>query len=73
MWHLLITLSDSANRSFVASEDYDYQSSFIGETACNQAAQALMPAVQNLIRKIVSNPEFRSMLTGSHGETAINS
>jgi hypothetical protein len=73
MWHLLITLSDSANRSFVASEDYDYQSSFVGETACNQTAQALMPAVENLVRKIVSNPEFRSMLMGNHGETAINS
>jgi hypothetical protein len=29
-----------------------------GETACNQTAQALMPAVQNLVGKVVRDPAF---------------
>lgn len=65
MWYLLLTISDTAGHSFAVSEDYDYQSSFVGETACNQTAQALMPAVQDLIKKIVSNPEFKGIVAGS--------
>ncbi|MGZ9083349.1 MAG: hypothetical protein ACXW3U_14815 [Rhodoplanes sp.] len=64
IWSLTVTVSDEANNSFVVREDYDYQSSFVGDTACSQTAQALMPAVQNLIRKIVSTPDFKAMLTG---------
>jgi hypothetical protein len=41
--HLMVTLSDNANRSFVVNEDYDYQSSFYGETACNQQHRLLCP------------------------------
>jgi hypothetical protein len=37
-------------------------SSYFGETACNQTAQALMPAVQDLIGKLVHAPEFASLL-----------
>ena len=69
IWYLVVTVTNENNNSFVASENYDYQSSFVGETACNQTAQALMPAVQNLIRKIVSSPEFKAMLA-NHSETA---
>jgi hypothetical protein len=69
MWYLLLTVSDTAGHSFAISENYDYQSSFVGETACNQTAQAFMPAVQNLIRKVVSNPEFKAIVAGSR-ETA---
>jgi hypothetical protein len=37
----------------------------VGETACNQTAQALMPAVQDLIKKLVSNPEFKAIVAGN--------
>lgn len=44
------------------SENYAYTSSFYGETACNQTAQAFMPAVQNLVGKIVRSPEFVALI-----------
>ncbi len=65
LWSLALTVTDNSGRSFSIREDYDYQSSWSGETACNQTAQALMPAVQNLIHKVVSHPAFREMITGS--------
>ena len=45
------------------SEDYEYTSSFYGETACNQTAQAFMPAVQNLVGKVVRSPEFMDLVS----------
>ena len=64
LWSLALTVTDNGGRSFSVREDYDYDSSFYGETACNQTAQALMPAVQNLIRKVVSHPAFQEMIIG---------
>jgi len=49
-------------RSLNVTEHYSYTSSYYGETACNQPAQALMPAVQDLIAKVVHAPEFPTLL-----------
>ena len=64
IWNLALTVTDKAGRSFSVREDYDYESSFYGETACNQTAQAFMPAVQDLIQKVVKHPEFKAMVAG---------
>jgi hypothetical protein len=64
VWNLALTISDDSGQSFTVQEDYDYESSFYGETACNQTAQAFMPAIQNLIQKVVSNPTFKKMAVG---------
>lgn len=64
VWSLALTITDNSGRRITVREDYDYESSFSGETACNQTAQAFMPAVQNLIQKVVGNPAFKEMITG---------
>jgi len=64
VWNLVLTITDDSGRSFAVREDYDYESSFYGETACNQTAQAFMPAVQNLIQRVVSHPTFKEMIIG---------
>jgi hypothetical protein len=61
-WNLALTVNSSNGHSLSASENYSYTTSFYGETACNQTAQALMPAVQNLIGKVVQNNEFRKLI-----------
>jgi hypothetical protein len=61
-WNLALTVKSSNGKSMTASEEYAFTTSFYGETACNQTAQALMPAVQNLVGKIVRSPEFPSLL-----------
>ena len=60
-WNLSLTANSSNGKSMTVTENYSYTSSFYGETACNQTAQALMPAVQNLIGKLVRSPEFADL------------
>jgi len=61
-WNLGLSVSSSNGRSLSVTEHYSYTSSYFGETACNQTAQALMPAVQDLIAKLVNAPDFPSLL-----------
>ncbi|OLO10358.1 hypothetical protein BTW10_15040 [Chromohalobacter japonicus] len=60
-WSLALTVDSSNGESMSVSETYDYTTSFYGETACNQTAQALVPAVQNLVGKVVRSPEFTKL------------
>ncbi|WP_148252194.1 hypothetical protein [Aidingimonas lacisalsi] len=60
-WDLALTVNSSNGESMSVSETYDYTTSFYGETACNQTAQALVPAVQNLVGKVVRSPAFAKL------------
>jgi len=62
MWSLAITVASSDGETLKVSEEYEYTTSFYGETACNQTAQALMPAVQNVITKLVQHEKFSSLV-----------
>lgn len=62
-WNLALTIKSSNGRFIVVKEDYSYTTSWDTRTACNQTAQALMPAVQNLVSKIVRSPEFKALLS----------
>ncbi|WP_206486187.1 hypothetical protein [Thalassotalea sp. G2M2-11] len=64
-WDIAMTVNSSNGESISVRENYAFTSSFYGETACNQTAQALMPAVQNLIGKIVQNKSFPKLLKGA--------
>jgi hypothetical protein len=61
-WEISLTVRSSNGQSSTVTEHYAYTSSYFGETACNQTAQALMPAVQNLIGKLVRGPELQALL-----------
>lgn len=61
-WSLALTVKSTNGRSMSATESYSFTTSFIGETACNQTAHALMPAVQNLVGNIVRSPQFALLL-----------
>jgi len=62
-WNLALTVRSSNGKSMLVSESYAYTSSWYGETACNQTAQAFMPAVQNLVGKVVRSPDFAALIT----------
>ncbi|RUO18522.1 hypothetical protein CWE08_11435 [Aliidiomarina iranensis] len=64
-WDIAMTINSSNGESLSVSESYSFTSSFYGETACNQTAQALMPAVQNLIGKIVRDENFPELVKGT--------
>jgi len=61
-WDIEITLSSSNGRSLRASESYVFESGFRGRKACNRTAEAFMPAVQNIIRKMLSSPGFKPLV-----------
>jgi hypothetical protein len=61
-WDIGLTLASSNGSKMSAAEHYEFESGFIADTACKQTAEAYMPAVQNLIRKVVQSPEFRELV-----------
>jgi len=60
-WSIRLYLESNNSQSMEVAERYEYTTSFYGETACNQTAQAMMPAVQDLVNRIVTSPEFREL------------
>lgn len=61
-WDLAMELKSSNGKSMTFDNRYDFKSGFDAITACNQTAQALGPAVQDLIKKAVSNPQFAELI-----------
>ena len=50
---------------FPVSIKHSFSPSWFGETACDQTAQAMMPAVQEFVYRLVSNQQFHRSLAGS--------
>lgn len=61
-WDIDISLTSSNGRSMSTSENYQFESGYLADTACKQTAEAFMAAVQNLIGKIVRSPGFRELV-----------
>lgn len=61
-WDIAITLNSSNGKTLKVENKYEFKSGFDAITACNQTADALTPAVQDLIKSAVSNPSFESLL-----------
>ncbi len=62
-WDIGLRVTSSNGKSTFVSEHYEFKSGFIADTACKQTAEAYLPAVQNLIGKLVKAHEFKSMVT----------
>jgi len=54
-WNIVVTLTSSNGKSITIAEHYTYNGSIIGTAAstCGASASAFVPAVQNLIGKII--------------------
>jgi len=61
-WNIALTVDSSNGQSISVREDYSFQTSFAGAVACNQTAQALMPAVQDLIASLIADPRFPDLI-----------
>lgn len=61
-WNLSITLLSSNGKELTVTNRYDFPSGFDAVTACNQTAQALGAATQDLIKKVSSDPEFKQLM-----------
>jgi hypothetical protein len=61
-WDIGITLHSENGQSLSISNHYSFPSGFDAITACNQTAQALGAAVQDVIKKAVSHPNFQKLI-----------
>jgi hypothetical protein len=61
-WSMGLKLSSPGGKSINVENIYEFESGYEGMTACYQTAQALGPAVQDLINKIVTDPNFAALL-----------
>ena len=62
-WNIGLRVTSSNGKSSYVSEYYEFNSGFVADTACKQTAEAYLPAVQNLIGKLVKSPEFMALVT----------
>jgi len=61
-WDISLRINSSTGKSILISEHYEFESGFIADTACKQTAEAYLPAVQNIIGKLIKSPEFKSLV-----------
>lgn len=61
-WYIDLTVNSLSGESIRISEEFKYKTSFNSETACNQTAQALMPAVQNATHQMIHHPKFITLI-----------
>lgn len=62
VWSITLQLDSSNGKSMTVEESYNFRSGFAASAACNNVAQAFTPAVQDLIAKVISSPEFPALL-----------
>jgi len=61
-WIIGLRVTSSNGMSAYVSERYQFESAFEGGSACRRTAEAFLPAVQNIIAKLVRSAEFRSLI-----------
>lgn len=64
-WDIGLSLKSSNGESLTVSNKYSFKSGFDAITACNATADALSPAVQDLINVTVNHPNFSKLLKQS--------
>ena len=61
-WDIGLNLKSSNGNNLSVSNKYTFKSGFDAITACNATADALSPAVQDLIKALVNHPDFSTLL-----------
>jgi len=61
-WTVGLEIKSNNGRSVAVTNIYKYKSSFVGETACNQTAQAALGAIQDTIKRVVTHADFKALL-----------
>lgn len=62
-WEIDLRIESSNGRSTGVKSRYQFESGFRDETACKQTAEAFLPAVQDLIGKLIVAPEFKGLVS----------
>jgi len=57
-WEISMRVSSNKSPGYTVAVKYNYDTSFDAWSACKNVADAFAPAVQELLRQVVSNPQF---------------
>jgi hypothetical protein len=60
-WSLKLAISSKTNPGFTVDSAYEFSADWIYFNACQQVAQVFVPAVQQLIGQVVSDPRFKQL------------
>ena len=61
-WDIDLNIQSSNGTNMTLTEHHEFQSGFVGTTACKQTAEAFAPTVQNLLGKLVRSPDFQRLV-----------
>jgi len=71
-WDIGLRVNSSNGKSTYVTEHYEFDASIQVWAACAQAASAYTPAVQNVIGKLITSPDFKSLVTPANQVTQQN-
>jgi len=61
-WDIGLSLQSDNGNNLTVSNKYTFKSGFDAITACNATADALSPAVQDLIKATLNHPDFATLM-----------
>lgn len=61
-WEFKLKVSSSNGKSIDITSRYDYESSFTAYSACSEMQRSYLPAVQELVNKILTHSQFNELL-----------
>lgn len=61
-WEITMRVSSNKSPGYSVSIKYNYETSFDAWSACKNVADAFSPAVQELLRQVVANPQFSQLV-----------
>lgn len=60
-WEISMRVTSNKSPGYTVAVKYNYNTSFDAFSACRNVADAFAPAVQELLRQVVSNPQFTQL------------
>jgi hypothetical protein len=60
-WQIAMSVKSPANKGYKVSVKYPFDTSFTAMGACKNVADAFGPAVQELLKQVVTNPQFPAL------------
>lgn len=62
IWRMALTMSSSNGKSMNVESNYEFASDLRGTPACDKTTMAFAPAVEGLIRKVVTDARFVTLV-----------
>ncbi len=60
-WNIAMAVKSNSSPGYTVSTNYEFGTSFTAYSACKNVADAFGPAVQELLKQVVSNPQFKAL------------